>query len=254
MTPIATSNHVQSSRVSELNERESDVRIAANDGAGASMQSKTGLGFSFAGARLSVVAGSGMARVVLEQDFENPHDSVLDVTYRMPLPENGAVTAYSFDIDGRTIRGEIDTKAQARDRFEKAVASGHTAALLESSRANVFTQELGNIPARKRVTVKITIEQKLSFLPEGAWEFRFPTVIGPRYFQAGSQVEKEVGTRVSAEDLRSRMMFNLRVADAVASSNALSSATHAFWSVLNKAHTVLRSKPRAALGSTAILP
>jgi Ca-activated chloride channel homolog len=193
---------------------------------GAELIAATGKGFSFKRASVAVEAAGGMARVVLEQEFENPNDSVLDVIYRMPLPDDAAVAGYSFEIEGRRIHGEIDTKKQARARYTEARAAGHTAGLLESQRSNIFTQEIANIPPRKSIVVRIKLEQKLIFLPEGLWEFRFPTVIGPRYLGAREEHAAEVGVTVASAPIMARMLLDLRVSDALPEGESLSSSTH----------------------------
>ena len=67
----------------------------------------------------------------------------------MPLPADGAVSGYEFAIGDRVIKGVIDRKRAARERFEHAIASGRTAALLEQERADIFTQQIGNIPRER---------------------------------------------------------------------------------------------------------
>jgi Ca-activated chloride channel homolog len=212
----------------------SSSRSAGDDGAkanqpgrssGAEMVAADGRGFSFKKARLSVEAAGGLARVTLEQEFANPYDTVLDVTYRMPLPDDAAIAAYAFELEGRRIHGEIDTKQKARERYVEAVASGHTAALLESQRANFFTQEIGNIPPKQTITVRITLEQKLTYLPDGQWEFRFPTVIGPRYLGTNDK-HADVATETTASGLSASMAMDLRVGDTIAAGGSIASPTH----------------------------
>ncbi|HEX8107261.1 MAG TPA: VIT domain-containing protein, partial [Kofleriaceae bacterium] len=82
-------------------------------------------------ATLRGTARGGIARLVLEQRFDNRHAETLHVTYRMPLPPDGAVSGYAFAIGDRTIVGRVVRTQEARERFEEAVAAGHTAALLE---------------------------------------------------------------------------------------------------------------------------
>src|SRR5262245_28186026 len=108
---------------------------------GAELVSVDGRSLPLVGARLVGEARGGLARVVLAQRFENRHDQTLRVTYRMPLPADGAVSAYAFEVAGRVIAGRVLAKARARERFETAVARGHTAALLEQNRDDIFTQE-----------------------------------------------------------------------------------------------------------------
>src|SRR5688572_22122269 len=91
---------------------------------GAELVTSDGRSLSLVSARLIGEARGGLARLVLEQRFENSYDENLRVTYRMPLPADGAVSGYEFEIGWRTIKGAIDRKRQARERFERAVASG----------------------------------------------------------------------------------------------------------------------------------
>ena len=153
-------------------------------------------GYNSAGARLITVDGrdlplrridirgqaqGGLARITLEQRFQNPYPDSLRVTYQMPLPPEAAVSGYAFCIGERRAAGEVDRVKAARERFEEALIEGRTAALLEQDRSSLFTQELGNIPPGMEVVAELIIDQRLRWLEEGAWEWRFPTVVAPRY-------------------------------------------------------------------------
>ena len=91
------------------------------------------------GAALRVEACGGLARVVLEQRFRNPHAEPLQVTYLLPLPVDGAVSGFGFRIGERRVVGEVDRRAAARERFEEAILEGRTATLLEQDRSSLFT-------------------------------------------------------------------------------------------------------------------
>ena len=132
-------------------------------------------------AALRVDACAGLGRVVLEQCFANAYDESLHVTYRLPLPADAAVSGFRFHIGERVIEGEIDRRADARERFEQAVASGHSAALLEQQRSSLFEQEIGNVPPHAEVKCEIVLDQRLRWLDEGMWEWRFPLATAPRY-------------------------------------------------------------------------
>lgn len=139
---------------------------------------------------LDVRTGGGLARVVLTQTFANPHAEPLQVTYQVPLPADGAVSGYRFRIGERVIEGQIDRKTDARERFARAVMEGHTAALLEQDRSSLFTQEIGNLPPGTTLEVELQIDQPLVWIGErgGSWEWRFPTVVAPRYLGAPGRV------------------------------------------------------------------
>jgi Ca-activated chloride channel family protein len=187
-----------------------------------------GRSLALVAARLVGEASGGLARLVLEQRFENAYDENLRVTYRMPLPADGAISGYEFVIGERTVKGVIDKKAQARERFERAIASGKTAALLEQERADIFTQQIGNIPARAAVLARITIDQRLVWLPEGEWELRFPTVIGPRYIGSADTAADVRATHIKVTDqpLRAGIQIAIAVRDTIVGGGAPMSPSH----------------------------
>jgi len=184
---------------------------------GAELYTSDGRSLSLTSVKLVGEAQGGLARLVLEQRFENRYDETLRVTYRMPLPADGAISGYEFVIGERTVRGVVDRKARARERFEEAIASGKTAALLDQERGDIFTQQVGNIPPREAVLVRITVDQRLVWLPEGEWELRFPTVIGPRYIGTADSLADAHAThvKVTEQPLAARIQIGLRIRDAM---------------------------------------
>jgi Ca-activated chloride channel family protein len=196
---------------------------------GAEVKTPDGRSLPLVSAKLRVDAGGGLARIVLEQTFENPYDDTLRVTYKMPLPALGAVSGYAFRIGQRTITGKVDRKESARERFEEAVAHGHTAALLEEENVDIFTQEIGNIPPRRMLVAEITIDQRLAWKPEGEWELRFPTVIGPRYLEANLSAEERRASHVELADaggVRGRVHLEVRIADEITKGRRAESPSH----------------------------
>jgi Ca-activated chloride channel family protein len=133
-------------------------------------------------------ARGGLARVVLRQRFANAYAEPLRVTYLVPLPADVALAGYAFLIGERRVTGEVDRLAAARERFEEALAEGRSAGIVEQDRPNLFTLELGNVPPGANVSAELTIDQPLGWLDEGRWEWRFPTVVAPRYLGAGGRV------------------------------------------------------------------
>ena len=145
----------------------------------------------------------------------------------MPLPADGAVSGYEFRVGDRTVTGRVEPKAQARERFEQAIVAGKTAGLLEQQRADIFTQEIGNIPSRTAIVARITVDLRLAWLPEGEWELRFPTVIGPRYVGASDPPETAAAVRIAvAERTDARLHLELRVRDEVTRGRTVESPSH----------------------------
>ncbi|HYX92678.1 MAG TPA: VIT domain-containing protein, partial [Myxococcaceae bacterium] len=179
-------------------------------------------------AQLSGEAKGGIARVVLEQRFVNAYAEPLAVTYRMPLPADGAVSGYAFRIGERRIVGEVDRRASARERFERAILEGRTAAILDEERSSLFTQEIGNIPPGAEVIAELTIDQKLSWLPEGSWEWRFPTVVAPRYLGEPGRVPdaSRVAVSVANAPMPPRVSLGFAIRDRLADGVRPESPSH----------------------------
>lgn len=177
-------------------------------------------------AHLDAEAAGGLCRTILTQRFVNPHAEPLHVTYLLPLPSDGAVSGFSFTLGETRIVGEIDTKQQARERFEQALVEGRTAALVEQDRTSLFTQEVGNVPPGETIVCEIVIDQPLRWLEEGAWEWRFPTVVGPRYMSSPGVVPdaSKVTVPVASEGTGAKSSLALRIGDAT--TGAIESSSH----------------------------
>jgi Ca-activated chloride channel family protein len=129
---------------------------------------------------------SGMSALyTVTQTFENPFDEPIDAVYVFPLGDEAAINSYAIAIGDRTITGEIKKKAEARAAYEEAKAAGHTAALLEQEKRNVFRQRIANIAPRETISVRIQYIDLLGYR-DGQYEIAFPMVVGPRYLPAGA--------------------------------------------------------------------
>ena len=184
--------------------------------------------------RLVVRAAGGLASVRLVQTFANPYHEPLHVRYQLPLPADAAVGGFSFRLGDQVVHGVIDSKRSARERFEQAIASGRTAALLEQDRSSLFTQELGNLPPGAEVEATITLDQPLAWVDDG-WQWRFPTTVAPRYLGADGRVgdagQLAVDVVEPATKLPARCELELLVADALTAGSLPASTSHALQAV-----------------------
>src|SRR5262245_33514657 len=196
---------------------------------GGRLVSTQGLELPLRAVEVEAEAGGGLARVVLRQPFSNPAAEPLQVAYRFPLPADGAVSGYAFRVGTRRVVGEVDRREAARERFEQAVLEGRSAALIEAERANLFSQEIGNVPPGEEVVVEISIDQPLAWLADGAWEWRFPTVAAPRYLGAAGRVPdaERVAQEVADGPLAARVSLALAIHDALSEGGRPESPSHA---------------------------
>jgi Ca-activated chloride channel family protein len=121
-----------------------------------------------------------ISRVVVTQQFENPFPEKIEAVYTFPLPQNAAVDDMTMTVGERTIRGKILPREEAQAVYEAAKSAGQVASLLDQERANIFTQSVANILPGEQVKITISYVETLSYV-NGAYEFVFPMVVGPRY-------------------------------------------------------------------------
>lgn len=130
--------------------------------------------------QVNVKVSGYIARVEVKQLFTNPYQEKIEAVYVFPLPQDSAVDDMLIKVGERTIKGDIKKKAEAKQIYENAKQQGHIAALLEQERPNIFTQSVANIVAGDKIEVVIRYVQVLKY-DEGAYEYSFPMVVGPRF-------------------------------------------------------------------------
>lgn len=119
-------------------------------------------------------------RAKVTQRFENPTEGWVEGTYVFPLPEDSAVDRLKMQIGERLIEGKIEPRAKAREIYEAAKAKGQKTALLEQQRPNIFTNQVANIGPGETVVVQIEYQETVH-MSDGAFSFRLPMVVAPRY-------------------------------------------------------------------------
>ena len=128
---------------------------------GARLVTTDGRALPLRATRLVAHGAGGVATVKVVMTFANPFAEVLQVRYQLPLPADGAVAGFAFTLGDRRIQGQVDRRAAARERFERALVEGRTAGLLEQERSALFTQELGNLPPGAEVVAEVDVDQPL---------------------------------------------------------------------------------------------
>ena len=121
-----------------------------------------------------------VSRVLVTQQFENPFQEPIEAVYTFPLPQNAAVDDMTMIVGERTIRGKILPSEEAQAVYEGAKARGQIAGLLNQERPNIFTQSVANILPGEQIKITISYVETLRY-EDGAYEFVFPMVVGPRY-------------------------------------------------------------------------
>jgi Ca-activated chloride channel family protein len=166
-----------------------------------------------------------LARVTVTQDFENAFDEKIEAVYTFPLPPSSAVDEMTMLVGDRKIRGTIKRREEARAVYEAARRRGHVASLLDQERPNIFTQSVANIMPGEKVRITISYVETLKF-EDGAYEFGFPMVVGPRYTPRQTDASK-ITPQVTPPVMRAGHDIDITVKlDAGVPIDSLKSVTH----------------------------
>ena len=134
-----------------------------------------------------------VARIEVTQEFENVLPDAVEAVYVFPLPHDSAVDGMTMTVGDREIHAVIKERDEARKIYEQARNTGHTAALLDQERPNIFTQSVTNIPPSGKVLIKLSVIELLKY-EAGVYEFAFPLVVGPRYIPGNPTSAGDHGT------------------------------------------------------------
>eukprot|EP01113_Clastostelium_recurvatum_P017668 TRINITY_DN2082_c0_g1_i2.p1 TRINITY_DN2082_c0_g1~~TRINITY_DN2082_c0_g1_i2.p1 ORF type:complete len:872 (-),score=202.67 TRINITY_DN2082_c0_g1_i2:64-2679(-) len=128
-----------------------------------------------------------LGKVVITQHFENSNDFLVSGSFSMPLDDQSSVCGFRATIGNVTVEGAVEERHRAKRMYNEAVAQGHSAFMLESQTAEIFTLSIGNIPAGSVAVVRIEYVTQLS-LVQGARTVQFmlpSTDIHKRYSPQG---------------------------------------------------------------------
>lgn len=127
-----------------------------------------------------------IAHVKVTQVYENRGKSPIEATYVFPGSTRAAVHGMRMAVGERVLVAKIREREAAKAQYKKAKEDGKSASLLEQQRPNVFQMSVANIMPGDVINVELFYTENL--IPEGgAYEFSYPTVVGPRY----SEQQKE---------------------------------------------------------------
>jgi Ca-activated chloride channel family protein len=152
-----------------------------------------------AGLEISSRVLAGACDTDMIQRFENPYGEAIEAVYTFPLPGAAAVYAFELKVGERIVKGKVQERNQARAAYQQALDQGHRAALMEQERDDVFTMQVGNLPAGESLEVRLSFCQQLDFREEGLFELRLPTVVAPRYIPGQIKDSLDTGHGVESD-------------------------------------------------------
>jgi Ca-activated chloride channel family protein len=130
--------------------------------------------------RVDVAISGVIADVTVRQIYENRGERPLHARYVFPASTRAAVYGMTMTVGNVRIVATIKEREQAKHDFDTAKREGKSASLLEQSRPNVFTMNVANVLPGDTIEVELKYTELL--VPtDGAYEFVYPTVVGPRF-------------------------------------------------------------------------
>lgn len=125
-------------------------------------------------------------RMSVRQQFRNPTDHPLEITYSFPLPYAAVLLQAEIHVRDRVFQSQISETPSARARYDKSITAGDTAILITHD-ADFYTMRLGNVPAGEDVVIHIRYGEWLT-PNDGMVRVSLPTTIAPRYGEPPAQL------------------------------------------------------------------
>ena len=134
-----------------------------------------------------------MVETTVTQRFRNDLTTPIEAVYIFPLPVDAIVTGAQLQVDGLVVKAELQRRAQARASYERAVAAGTAASLLEQERADVFTMAVTAIAPGATVEVVLAWD---SVAQRGldSWQLLLPLVVAPKQTPGTATGRPTLGT------------------------------------------------------------
>ena len=121
-----------------------------------------------------------MSEVVVTQTYRNLESSNIEAVYTFPLPLDAVLLDLTLELNGKILRGVVQTRANAGERYEDAIEDGDSAILLQKPEPGLFTMNVGNILPNEQAVVRFKYAQ-LHRWQGNSLRFHLPTTIAPRY-------------------------------------------------------------------------
>ena len=103
-----------------------------------------------------------ISKVVIFQEYLNEENHPIEAKYVFPLDDSAAVCGFEAFINDKHVIGVCKEKEEAHRKYKEAIQAGHGAYLMDQETPDLFTINVGNLPANCRCIIKITYVAELS--------------------------------------------------------------------------------------------
>lgn len=155
---------------------------------------------------VDVIIEDGYAITSVEQIFHNPHSQDLEAIYSFPVPEKGAVAAFTVWIDGKPVTGEVLEKKQARQIYESEKAAGRDTGLTEKNEYKTFDISVSPVRAGQDTRIRFVYLQP-AHVDTGIGRYVYP-------LEEGGVDEQKLSFWTANEKVKEKFTFNLQLKSA----------------------------------------
>ena len=160
------------------------------------------------GVRVDAEISGLCAHVEVTQRYANREPLPIEAVYVFPLDEGAAICGFDAQIDDVLVVGRIEERSSAFEEYDRAIAAGHGALLLDEERPDIFTASIGNVPPGKEVRVRIRYVTELR-ADGGSVRFVVPATISPRYIPAEDDSARYDGAGILTPPLAWHVPYGL---------------------------------------------
>lgn len=115
--------------------------------------------------------------------FRNAEKAAIEAVYVFPLPEEGVVHGLVVRSGDRVIRAVAEEREKAFEIYDRALADGNGAFLLDQERPNIFHISVGAVSPGAEVVAETTVTLPVRVTGKEL-RLALPTTISPRYTPA----------------------------------------------------------------------
>ena len=121
-----------------------------------------------------------LARLTVRQRYVNQESNPIEAIFTFPMTMDATLLDLQVVRNERTLRGIVQARNMARERYEAGIDAGHTSILLEQGTADSYTANVGNLAPGE--SLELILSFGLLLRPrDGTLRVQIPTTIAPRY-------------------------------------------------------------------------
>jgi hypothetical protein len=135
------------------------------------------------GLNLTGTVTDKVVNLTLSQLYTNEEIGDIEAVYIFPMHPKASIIGLQIETDDKTINADLQEREKARDTYDDAIASGHSAFLLErsSQSKDVYSMNVGRLTPHAKCKVTIRFAMELECINPELYRLTIPSVITPRY-------------------------------------------------------------------------